>query len=114
MPTCPGCPEGFSGEVRHANTYRGPDELRGNRVLVVGPGASGLDLACSRSRGGRRSAPHRAVCPAGPRSDSGRWCGSRTRAAEWVASSRIGSGAGCPRRSVCPGRGWRRCPERCL
>ena len=37
---------GFDGEVRHSNTYRSADELRGKRVLVVGAGNSGCDIAC--------------------------------------------------------------------
>lgn len=38
--------EGFTGEVRHSITYRSPDEFRGRRVLVVGAGNSGCDIAC--------------------------------------------------------------------
>ncbi|GAA3918912.1 NAD(P)-binding domain-containing protein [Streptomyces lacrimifluminis] len=49
-PNVPRLPGGFSGEVRHASTYRSPDELRGKRVLVVGAGASGLDIACDAAR----------------------------------------------------------------
>lgn len=36
----------FAGEVRHAVTYRDPAEFRGKRVLVVGLGNSGADIAC--------------------------------------------------------------------
>lgn len=39
-------PGTFDGEVRHAVTYRSLDELRGKRVLVVGAGNSGVDIAC--------------------------------------------------------------------
>jgi hypothetical protein len=35
----------FSGEVRHSSTYRSPDEFRGKRVLIVGAGNSGVDIA---------------------------------------------------------------------
>lgn len=44
----PNIPEipGFTGEVRHSLTYRSPDEFRGKRVLVVGAGNSGCDIAC--------------------------------------------------------------------
>lgn len=36
----------FSGELRHSVTYRSGDEFRGKRVLVVGAGNSGADIAC--------------------------------------------------------------------
>lgn len=36
----------FDGELRHSHTYRSPEELRGKRVLVVGAGNSGVDIAC--------------------------------------------------------------------
>ena len=36
----------FDGEVRHSSTYFGGDELAGKRVLVVGAGNSGVDIAC--------------------------------------------------------------------
>lgn len=35
----------FSGRAIHAKDYRSPDELRGKRVLVVGAGNSGVDIA---------------------------------------------------------------------
>lgn len=38
--------EGFTGEVRHSLSYRSPEEFRGRRVLVVGAGNSGCDIAC--------------------------------------------------------------------
>lgn len=37
---------GFTGEVRHSVTYRSAEEFRGKRVLVVGGGNSGCDIAC--------------------------------------------------------------------
>jgi len=43
LPTHPGR---LGGDVRHAVTYRSPLELRGKRVLVVGLGNSGADIAC--------------------------------------------------------------------
>ena len=43
LPTYDGA---FAGEVRHAVTYRDPAEFRGKRVLVVGLGNSGADIAC--------------------------------------------------------------------
>lgn len=36
----------FNGEVRHSVTYRSADEFKGKRVLVVGAGNSGVDIAC--------------------------------------------------------------------
>lgn len=44
-PNMPEIPGTFEGEVRHAMTYKEPAELRGKRVLVVGAGASGCDIA---------------------------------------------------------------------
>ena len=42
--------ERFTGEVRHSVTYRSADELRGRRVLIVGAGNSGVDIACDAAR----------------------------------------------------------------
>lgn len=42
----------FDGEVRHANSFRHMDEFRGKRVLVVGAGNSGCDIACDASIAG--------------------------------------------------------------
>jgi hypothetical protein len=36
----------FTGEARHASTYRSPEEFKGKRVLVIGAGNSGCDIAC--------------------------------------------------------------------
>ncbi len=44
MPNPPGL-AGYSGEVLHAADYRSPEQLRGRRVLVVGGGNSGCDIA---------------------------------------------------------------------
>ena len=44
LPTYAGMDE-FAGEMRHSVTYQSPDELRGKRVLVVGLGNSGADIA---------------------------------------------------------------------
>ena len=43
QPTLPGT---FTGEVRHSITYRSAAELSGKRVLIVGAGNSGVDIAC--------------------------------------------------------------------
>ncbi len=43
MPDYPGT---FAGEMRHSVSYRSPSEFRGKRVLVIGGGNSGCDIAC--------------------------------------------------------------------
>lgn len=45
-PRTPVHPGEFTGEARHSSTYRDPREFRGKRVLVVGLGNSGADIAC--------------------------------------------------------------------
>src|SRR5688572_14537266 len=49
-PIVPAWPGVASLEVRHVQTYRSPDELRGKRVLIVGLGNSGADIACDAAR----------------------------------------------------------------
>ncbi|MER6129574.1 NAD(P)/FAD-dependent oxidoreductase [Streptomyces sp. NPDC001795] len=49
-PNIPDLPGNFTGEIRHTLTYRSSDELRGKRVLVVGAGNSGCDIACDAAR----------------------------------------------------------------
>lgn len=49
-PNVPELPGDFAGEIRHTVTYRSADELRGKRVLVVGAGNSGCDIACDAAR----------------------------------------------------------------
>ena len=49
-PRMPQLPGRFDGEVRHSKTYRSEDEFRGRRVLVVGGGNSGVDIACDAAR----------------------------------------------------------------
>jgi flavin-binding monooxygenase-like protein len=49
-PNVPDLPGTFTGEVRHSAGYRSADELRGKRVLVVGAGNSGCDIACDAAR----------------------------------------------------------------
>ena len=43
----------FTGKSRHASTYRSPSEFTGKRVLVVGAGNSGCDIACDASQTAR-------------------------------------------------------------
>ncbi|MGC7101758.1 flavin-containing monooxygenase [Amycolatopsis lurida] len=45
-PRMPEHPGEFAGEIRHSSTYRSPTEFRGKRVLIVGLGNSGADIAC--------------------------------------------------------------------
>ena len=40
----------FSNPVIHSSQYRTPDAMRGERVLVVGMGNSGCDIACDLTR----------------------------------------------------------------
>lgn len=37
--------EGYTGEYIHAHSYRVPEAFTGKRVLVIGPGNSGVDIA---------------------------------------------------------------------
>ena len=48
-PTYPG-QETFRGEIRHSSTYVDPSEFAGKRVLVIGGGNSGVDIACDAAR----------------------------------------------------------------
>jgi amino acid transporter len=45
----PGSAE-FSGEIRHSASFRDGGELRGRRVLIVGAGNSGADIAADAAR----------------------------------------------------------------
>jgi hypothetical protein len=49
MPAYPGR---FTGTLIHAKDYKEPGQLRGKRVLVVGGGNSGCDIACESARVG--------------------------------------------------------------
>lgn len=42
-------PGEFNGEIRHSVTYQSSKEFMGKRVLVVGAGNSGVDIACDAS-----------------------------------------------------------------
>ncbi|MCA9220483.1 MAG: NAD(P)-binding domain-containing protein [Planctomycetales bacterium] len=44
-PMLPEYPGEFSGEILHSRDYKSPESLRGRRVLVVGAGNSGCDIA---------------------------------------------------------------------
>lgn len=45
-PAMPEYPGTFTGEIRHSVSYRSPSEFAGKRVLVIGGGNSGCDIAC--------------------------------------------------------------------
>ncbi|WP_433040467.1 flavin-containing monooxygenase [Dactylosporangium sp. CS-033363] len=45
----PGYPGTFAGEFLHSHDYRGPEQLAGRRVLVVGGGNSAMDIAVDAS-----------------------------------------------------------------
>jgi len=54
-PNWPHFPGTFAGEEMHSHAYRTADQLRGRRVLVVGVGNSGLDIACQAARHAERA-----------------------------------------------------------
>ncbi len=46
QPKLPNFPGQFDGETIHSRSYRSPEQWTGQRVLVVGIGNSGVDIAC--------------------------------------------------------------------
>jgi len=52
VPFVPGWPGTFSGELVHSADYRHGDPYRGRRVLVVGGGNSGAEIAVDLARAG--------------------------------------------------------------
>ncbi len=44
-PNVPAFPGEFTGELLHTSAYKHPDQLRGKRVLLIGAGNSGCDIA---------------------------------------------------------------------
>lgn len=54
-PIMPELPGRFAGRVLHAKAYREPADLAGQRVLVIGGGNSGCDLASEAARVARSS-----------------------------------------------------------
>lgn len=54
-PNLPHYPGEFTGGLRHAVTYRTMDEFRGKRVLVIGAGNSGCDIACDAAQAADRA-----------------------------------------------------------
>lgn len=45
----------FAGEIMHSYNYAGPEQLKDKRVLVIGGGNSGLDIACDAAFFGKAS-----------------------------------------------------------
>jgi len=67
-PRMPQVPGQFDGEQYHSREYRSSKQFEGKRVLVVGAGNSGADIACDAARAASRrmSPPTRAPsCRAG-------------------------------------------------
>lgn len=54
-PRLPQIPGTFSGEQRHAVSYASPNEFIGKRVLIIGLGNSGADIACDAARTAQRA-----------------------------------------------------------
>ncbi|HUR20340.1 MAG TPA: NAD(P)-binding domain-containing protein [Vicinamibacterales bacterium] len=53
QPRVPDVPGQFKGEAYHSFHYRSPKEFEGKRVLIVGGGNSGADIACDAARSAR-------------------------------------------------------------
>jgi cation diffusion facilitator CzcD-associated flavoprotein CzcO len=51
VPDWPGR-ESFQGDLLHSSDYRNPGPFEGRRVLVVGPGSSGMEIAHELAEGG--------------------------------------------------------------
>jgi hypothetical protein len=51
-PSIPDWPGQFTGEVLHSSRYRNPEPYAGKRVLVVGSGSSGMEIAHDLATGG--------------------------------------------------------------
>jgi len=49
-PFVPAFPGRFEGEIIHSREYKHPRQFEGRRVLIVGAGNSGCDIACDASR----------------------------------------------------------------
>jgi hypothetical protein len=51
----PAWTKGFTGELLHSKDYKRPEQLAGKRVLTIGGGNSGCDVACEAARVGATS-----------------------------------------------------------
>src|SRR5438445_48181 len=45
----------FSGEIRHSVTYKSAGEFAGKRVMIVGAGNSGADIACDAASNAKQA-----------------------------------------------------------
>lgn len=54
-PIVPEIPGDFAGQARHAVTYKSAKEFEGKRVVIVGLGNSGADIACDAARSARKT-----------------------------------------------------------
>jgi putative flavoprotein involved in K+ transport len=52
VPYLPGWPGSFPGDIVHSSAYRNPEPHRGRRMLVVGTGNSGAEIAVDLADGG--------------------------------------------------------------
>lgn len=55
-PRMPSYPGDFTGEEVHSSEYRSPELFRDRRVLIVGAGNSGCDIACDAAASGSAAA----------------------------------------------------------
>ncbi len=55
VPNRPEIPGALNGEVIHAVDYNYPEQMAGRRVLVIGAGNSGCDIACDAARSASRA-----------------------------------------------------------
>ncbi len=55
LPKYPDYPGAFTGETLHSSEYKTPDILEGKRVLVVGAGNSGCDIAAEAATHARKT-----------------------------------------------------------
>jgi hypothetical protein len=53
VPSIPAVPGTFSGKTIHSGAYRNPGDIEGDRVLVVGSGNSGCDIASELAQAGK-------------------------------------------------------------
>lgn len=54
-PNLPLHPGEFNGQIRHTVTYKDPEEFRGKRVMIIGAGNSGADIACDAAANADRA-----------------------------------------------------------
>jgi cation diffusion facilitator CzcD-associated flavoprotein CzcO len=74
--------ESFAGELIHSAEYRNADRFRSRRVLVVGPGCSGMEIAHDVATGGAAKVwlavrtPPTIISREGPGGLPGEWIGT--------------------------------------